>query len=145
MPSVIDFDAFRAEQTKNREEVLHTTVKIGGQEYPIAPSLPAVIVLDVLRMRAAEGDDVEISANMATKIGTSIFGEKNWEEILVKHQIGLEALPDLIRLALSAYVDDPKARAQILQTSGSLFESSTTGPSSKQTSSESTESISSEA
>jgi hypothetical protein len=147
--NVIDFDAFRAEQTDNKQVIAETTVRIGGVDYPLASSLPAIIVLDVIRLKdkftaPKNGtiEDIEVPVEMAHNMGAAMFGEDAWKEILTKHQVGIEQVPDLLRMALSAYVDDPKALAQIFKMSELPSDSSSSGLSSSPTSSESTDSIS---
>lgn len=149
MGNVIDFDAFRAEQTDNKSAVAETTVRVGGVDYPLAPSLPAIIVLDVIRLKdkftspkTGQIEDIEVPVEMAHNMGAAMFGEDAWKEILTKHQVGIEHIPDLLRMALGAYVDDPKALAQIFKMSESPSDSSSSGPSSSQTSSESIDSTS---
>lgn len=146
MANVIDFDAFRSEQDEKQAELRQVSVKIGGVDYPLSPSLPAVVVLDIIRLKNDLTDEdaanLDVSAEMAATIGEAIFGKEAWRNILITHQIGIERLPDLIRLAMSAYIDDPKARAQMLGTNPSLSDLLNPGLSSNQTSAESTESTS---
>lgn len=139
MGQTIDYDAFRREQEPETTEP--PTLKIGGVDYPLAPAIPAVVAIDLLRIEAMEGPDLLLTSDAIETMGRALFGEV-WRSILIKHQIALAEVPDIIRLALAAYADVPKAVSPTSPTSESNSPSSTRGRGSKQTSSASTASTS---
>lgn len=133
MSRTIDYDAFRIEQAPS--DAPPPVIKIGGVEYPLAPSIPAIVATDLLRIEAMDGPDMLLTSDAITTMGTALFGAA-WRTLLIKHQIALAEVPDLIRAALGAYADDPKAKAsRTSQTAESSSGSSKRGRGSKPTSS----------
>jgi len=108
---VIDYDAFRGEQTQEAPKII-----VGGEEYTLATSIPASVILDAVRLKKEYGDDIELSTMVIDSMGVSLFGEVQWRSMLAKNQISIMELPNLIRVAVGAYFDDPKALSQILPT-----------------------------
>lgn len=135
MSNVIDFDAFRAER-----EAEPRTFRIGGDDYPMAPIVPAAMVLKVLRLKHSLGEDAEVTLEVFDTLGRSVFTPEKWEEILDKHQIGFDEIPVLLEKVISSYAP-PKVRGTQVPTSetaGSSTTSSKRGRGSRRTSSAST-------
>lgn len=95
--SVIDFDAYRAEQTE--EPVI---LRIGGEEYNLPTSLPAAVALEIVRMNAA-GPEAEVDESYLERMGRAILGGEQFLTIIERHNITLAELPKLITMAMSAY------------------------------------------
>jgi hypothetical protein len=140
MSTVIDFDEFRKE-AEGEEKFF----KIGGIMYPIAPQIPAVTVLKVLRLQADVGAEADVTLEVFDDLGRSCFGSSDaWDELLIKHRVGYDEIPVLITALIQAY--SPKAEGETDQTSEtkeSSSPSSKPGRGSKRTSSASTGSTSS--
>lgn len=136
---IIDFDQFRSEQKE--EPVIFI---IGGEEYSLPPALPASMAVDAMALQERMDDDDDVPPQMMDQFGRSLFGETVWEALLRRHRITVDEIPVVMEKVLEEYTDVPKA-----ETEGSTSESepsdsvsSETGPGSRPTSSESTESTS---
>lgn len=96
MANVKDFDAFWAEQ--NQEKI---PFKVFGKTEYLPPSLPAELVLGMLRMTKEHGDK-DLPAAEAFELATSIFGEgkvEKWSE----EGLTVDQLMDLISWAMDQY------------------------------------------
>lgn len=104
---VIDFDAWRAERLarEGADEREPVVFRIGGKEYPMPPEPPAAIVLDVVRLKEAIGEDAEVSVEALMGIGTGIFGREAWDEMLRENRLGATELGDLVIQAFNAWPD----------------------------------------
>lgn len=104
MSQVIDFDAWREERKAAANgEGAGPTIKVGGKEYRLPPTIPAAVALDVVRFKRAKGDDATVPANMLINIGESLFGEEDFRSILADNQLDLDQLGQLIMMAFGAY------------------------------------------
>ena len=129
--SVIDFDAFRAEQ--KAEPML---LKIGGKTYKLPPSMPAALALDIVRLKALEGDDANVQVEDLLKVGSALFGgEAQFQSILAEGGITMDELPELLKKVITAYSPSPNRETRRAQARrGTTSTSSRTGRSSKLTS-----------
>lgn len=132
----VDFDAFRREQAGAPVKFL-----IDGEVYDLSPSLPAAVAVDIIRLKAKVGDNGQVPLEMLDGFGRSIFGSDLWGEVLDKHRITVNEIPQLLEKVLEVY-SEPAPKAPEIPTSEETSEpssaSSTTGPGSSPTSSEST-------
>lgn len=95
---VIDFDLYRSEREEEPVDFI-----IGGEHYPLPPSLPASVAVDTIRMKASldENDDVPMEA--MDEFGASVFGPTMWESLLRKHRITVDEISPLMEQVLAAY------------------------------------------
>jgi hypothetical protein len=101
---VIDFDAWRAERVAAESSKAEPVkVKVGGKEYPLPPTLPATVALDVIRYRRAKGDDATVPATMLMNIGESLFGTEAFRKILDENGLDVDGMGQLIMMAFKAY------------------------------------------
>lgn len=98
MGNTIDFDAFRAEQ--NQEKI---NLRIGGVDYPLPPSMPASLAVDLIRMRTELADEDDVPVERLDDVGRAIFGEPLWHELLATHRVQVDELGPLIEMVLAAY------------------------------------------
>jgi hypothetical protein len=129
---VIDFDAFRSEQTAEPLEL-----RIGGRVYNLPSSLPASLALDVIRMNA-EDATAEFKAEDLMAMGRGIFGGELFDTVLRDNGVTMEELPELFKMVFNAYTgapEDPNPESLPESvTAGTSSASSATGRSSKRTS-----------
>ena len=87
---IIDFDAWRAERREKAGETEAKPVlfRIGGKTYPLPAEPPATIVLDVIRLKRAEGSDASVPLAALERIGESMFGRETFRVILEENEIG---------------------------------------------------------
>lgn len=106
---VVDFDAFRREQQR---EPLHLI--IGGRTWDLPPSLPASLALDILRLQEQADGKADVQVDDLVKVGAAIFGTSEaFAEVMSAAEVGLDELPDLVRMVLEAYTgSDPNPTAQ---------------------------------
>lgn len=101
---MIDFDAFLKElHEKEPEAPAPTVFRIGGKDYPLPHDLPAVIALDIVRLKRVMDAKAEVDPSVLMEIGEGLFGRDAWREILVDNRIGVAGLGDLITQAFHAY------------------------------------------
>lgn len=113
MTRTVDFDAFRAE--RKDEPVLF---KIGGKTYELPSSLPAAIAVDVIRLRAVEGDEAEVPLDVLETFGAAMFGKEIWEQLKDEHRLTMSELPRLLEMVLEVYTEeDPKDQESPASTS----------------------------
>lgn len=96
MPNVKDFDAYWAEQ--NKEQI---PFKIFGQTEYLPPSLPAAMVLKLVRLEKEYGKK-DLPQAEVFELATSIFGEGKVDEWCAKG-LTIEQLTDLIDWAMEQY------------------------------------------
>lgn len=120
MTRTVDFDAFRAEQ---KEEPVY--FKIGGQIYELPPSLPAAIAVDVIRLRAVDGDEAEVPLDVLETFGAALFGKELWLQLKDEHRLTMSEVPKLLEAVLEVYTtEDPKDQESPASTSPTLVSSS---------------------
>lgn len=104
---VIDFDAWRAERLarEGTEQPEPVYFRIGGKDYEMPHEPPAAIVLDIVRLKEAMGNDAEVSVEALMGIGTGIFGREAWDEMLRDNRLGATELGDVIIQAFQAWPD----------------------------------------
>jgi hypothetical protein len=95
---VIDFDAFRREQTG--EPVL---LKIEGVEYSLPPDMPATVALDVIRLNRDMGAGGNVPPDVLLSIGEGLFGDEQFRKIVKDHKLSVPDMGALIRETLKAY------------------------------------------
>lgn len=116
MSRIVDFDSFRAE-TRGEPVVL----KIGGEEYNLPAGLPADVALEAVRIQHIVRDVelMELKPEEKTALinqrlgenadeliyatGRGLFGEDLFEQIIHKHRITIDELPQLIQMTFAAY------------------------------------------
>jgi hypothetical protein len=96
MANVKDFDAFWAEQ--NKEQI---PFKIFGQTEYLPPSLPALMVLKMIKMQKEYGKK-DIPESELFDLATSVFGQGKIEEWCSKG-LTVDQLTDLISWAMEQY------------------------------------------
>ena len=138
MSKVVDFDSFRSEQTGEAK-----IFRIRGKEYAMAPTIPAILILRVLRLKAEIGDDADVALDVFDTLGRAVFGVKEWDAVLMENQIGFEEIPALITAVIRVYTPKAKAGSPTSPTEPSSTTSSKRGRGSRRTSSASTGSTSS--
>lgn len=112
MSRVIDFDAFRAER---KEEPV--TLRIGGEVFELASSLPASVAVDLIRLKKDMNEADEVPVETLDMVGNAVFGTEVWRVLLAKHRVTVSELSDLIQMVLEAYnpkgddKDPPEASA----------------------------------
>lgn len=134
---VIDFDEFRREQQGDPK-----TFRVGGHEYKMAPQIPAVLVLKVLRLQATVGESAPVALELFDDFGRSVFGSKVWDDLLIENHIDYEEVPALITAVIRAYAPKAEGESPTSETEASSSPSSKRGRGSKRTSSASTKSTS---
>lgn len=98
MSNVIDFDAFRAEQQEEPK-----VFKIGGENYPLPPSLPAALAVDIIRLKATLGEGADVPLEVLDNFGRSIFGEEIWRVVLDKHRLTVAEIPHVLEMVIAEY------------------------------------------
>lgn len=102
-----DFDQFFAE--KKKEPV---TLTIFGETHELAPALPAMVMLELIRMQKKHGDMGEVPESELISLALTIFSEELFEH-LCKKGLDVEQLGELIKWAMSVYtgksLDDSEA------------------------------------
>ena len=131
MTKTVDFDQFRQEQDAEPIEF-----KIGGDTYSLAPTIPAAMVLKIIRLQNEIGPDAQVTLEVFDALGRSVFGPQQWDEILEKHHLGYQEMPELVQAVMSAYVPkaDQATNAPTSATKESSSASSKAGRGSKRTS-----------
>ena len=102
MSDLIDFDAFRAEHSAEP-----IRLKLGGKIYELPPTFPAMAALDIVRMQATIGAGAKVPEMALEAIGVSLFGEKNFREILNDNRLTMTELSELIQHVMSRYSGVP--------------------------------------
>lgn len=121
MTRTVDFDAFRAER---KEEPVYFV--IGGKTYELPPALPAAIAVDVIRLRAIDGDESEVPLDVLETFGQALFGKDIWAKLLGEHRVTMAEVPPLLEQVLEVYtIDDPKDQESPASTSETSESSST--------------------
>lgn len=98
MTRVVDFNAFRAEH-----EGEPVDLKIGGDTYHLASSMPAAVAVDAIALKAKMDDNEEVPLEVLDKMGRSVFGDDVWGSLLAKHRIQIDEVGDLIQMVLKLY------------------------------------------
>lgn len=99
---MIDFDAFLEEQ-KRQHPVDPIIFRVGGREYQLPGSLPAVVALDIVRLKKNQDANKQADPEVLVGIGEAMFGATQFREILVDNQLSIENLGELITQAFSTY------------------------------------------
>jgi hypothetical protein len=98
-----DFDAFFQEQ---QEEPLR--FKVMGEEHQLPPSLPAIVVLKVMRAQEKFGD-APLPQHVLIDLAVSIFGDGKVDE-WARKGLSLRQLEQMMNWAMNLYNggnDDP--------------------------------------
>lgn len=97
MPTVdFDFDAFRREQ---EQEPLK--LRIGGREYDLPPSPPAIVALEGLRLSKAGVK--KVPPEKVEAIARGLFPGDLLDEIVTTHGLSVAELAALIERVMDAY------------------------------------------
>lgn len=100
---LIDFDAFQRERKaadgQTPEPILF---KIGGKEYPLPSEVPAVVVLDVVRLRKQDGLSSETKVEQLLAIGDALFGADVFREICTTNRLSSSEMGQVVLTALGA-------------------------------------------
>jgi hypothetical protein len=93
-----DFDAFFAEQ--QREPV---KLKLFGEVHELPPSLPAVVVLKMIRMQKEHGSMARVPHADLTEMAVAIFGEERFDQ-WCKQGLDVDMLAELIKWTMQEYM-----------------------------------------
>lgn len=103
-----DFDAWEAER---KGEPLR--YKIRGQEFTLPATLPAIIPIRAMRLKAAFGTEAEVPQSDMLDLALSLFGEEQLDRLLATG-IDMDALAEIIQWAIGVYTGetaDPNAQS----------------------------------
>lgn len=89
-----DFDAYFAEVEK---EDITFTVK--GQQFTLPDSLPAIVMIRIMKMQSEEGEGTEVSADVAIEMMEQVFG-KETNDRLLETGIGMEEYQEILQWAI---------------------------------------------
>jgi hypothetical protein len=95
-PLLIDFDAFRAEQ-QSRPLI----IRVGGTDYALPSSPPAVVALDGIRL--ARSGATTVPADEVARLAEGLFGASVLDELLRVHRLTVAELQALISRVMDAY------------------------------------------
>jgi hypothetical protein len=95
-PLLIDFDAFRAEQQSRP-----LLIRVGGTEYALPSSPPAVVALDGIRL--SRSGATTIPADEVARLAEDLFGTAVLDELLRVHRLTVAELQALISRVMDAY------------------------------------------
>lgn len=92
-----DFDAFFSETKK--EPVV---IKLFGEEHELSHSLPAIIMVKLLRLQKEVGNEGEIPPHEVINMAEGIFGKERLDEWLEKG-LTVDQLGELIQWTVQQY------------------------------------------
>lgn len=95
---MIDFDAALKEIGKKEPK----TVKLYGQVWEIAASLPAIIPLKAMRLMKSKGADANLPADEVFNMSQALFGEANLEAWLTRG-LSIDELAVLLRETIASF------------------------------------------
>jgi hypothetical protein len=95
-PLLIDFDAFRAEQQSRP-----LLIRVGGTEYALPSSPPAVVALDGIRL--SRSGATSIPADEVAGLAEGLFGAEVLDELVRVHRLTVAELQALIGQVMDAY------------------------------------------
>lgn len=95
-PLLIDFDAFRAEQ-----QARPLVIRVGGTDYSLPSSPPAVVALDGIRL--ARSGATTVPADEVARLAEGLFGTPVLDELLRVHRLTVVELQALISRVMDAY------------------------------------------
>lgn len=102
----IDFDAARAERA---QEPLR--LRAYGMNFELPASVPAAVLLDIMRLQADQGDDAEVSGTEALGILQRVLPESVLGTLLARDDFDINDFVELTGLVMAAYgnVGNPPA------------------------------------
>ena len=101
---MIDFDAFLKEQRAQHGPVAAgPSLRVGGKTYELPRELPAVVALDIVRLKKRFGKDEMAPPEALMAIGEGLFGRAAFAEILEANRLTVAELGALIGEAFKAY------------------------------------------
>lgn len=75
-----------------------------GRGIELPPSLPAIVMVKLVRLRRARGDDGDVEVDEAVGMLEGIFGGPDaLDRALTDNRVGVDELPDFLDAALTAY------------------------------------------
>lgn len=75
-----------------------------GGAVSLPPSLPAIVMVRLIRLRKKSGDEADVNPEEAVEMLEGIFGGADaLDAALVAHSVGMDELPDFLEAAMSAY------------------------------------------
>ena len=95
----IDFDAARAERV---EEPL--LLRAYGQTFELPGSMPASVLLDIVRLQEELSEDAEVSAKDAHSLLRRMLPEEVLDELLEHEDFSTDDFTELVKMVMSAYV-----------------------------------------
>ena len=95
-PLLLDFDAFRAEQ-----QARPLLIRVGGTEYALPSSPPAVVALDGIRL--SRSGATTVPADEVARLAEGLFGATVLDELLRVHRLTVAELQALISRVMDAY------------------------------------------
>lgn len=96
----IDFDAARAER---EQEPLR--LRAYGMDFELPASVPAAVLLDIMKLQAEQGDDAEVGGVEALGIMRRILPASVLETLLARDDFDIEDFVELTGLVMAAYGD----------------------------------------
>jgi hypothetical protein len=100
----IDFDAARAE--RENEPLL---LRAYGRDFELPGSMPASVLLDVLRMQADYGDNAEVTVKDAFGILRRILPVDVLDALTAREDFSAEDFVDLAQMVMQAYQGESPA------------------------------------
>lgn len=102
MPKITSFDTFLKEHRATRNEEPFEIV-IEDKIYALSATLPAIIILRVMRLQKEMGADAAIPPDEVLTMADALFGKGLLEEIASTHNLDLNELGQLIKMVVSSY------------------------------------------
>lgn len=106
MPT-IDFDAARAERAEEPVKLIKD-----GVTYLLPPSIPAEVALDLIRLRAAHGEESQVPAEDVERMARALLG-KDYDGLI--RGLTLPDLEDLLKRLMAVYAPAPNRAARRAQ------------------------------
>jgi hypothetical protein len=102
MARLIDFDAARAERTK--EPLL---LRAYGQTFELPGSLPAALFLDIVALEEAKGAEAEVTFNESLGLLQRVFPAKVLDQLLESDDFSVDDFTELAGLVVKTYMTMP--------------------------------------
>lgn len=99
MSRLIDFDAARAERTK--EPLM---LRAYGQTFELPGSLPAGLFLDIVAMEEARGSDSEVTFKDSLSLLQRVFPPAVLDQLLESDDFGVDDFTELAALVVQNYM-----------------------------------------
>jgi hypothetical protein len=97
----IDFDATRAE--RENESI---TLQAFGETFDLPGAMPASVLLDIVRMTDARGDDADMTVSESVELLRRMVPPTVLDPLLDRDDFTTEDLFDLVKLVVGAYAGE---------------------------------------